>query len=66
MAQVFLQHLRLPQAQLCFKSPHCSVHVSDDTAPPLKLQVEHIQYPAALMNLSTILHLNGRLPKAAA
>ncbi|KAJ3610088.1 hypothetical protein NHX12_022182, partial [Muraenolepis orangiensis] len=27
------------QAQLGFKSPHCSVRVSDDTAPPLKLQV---------------------------
>ena len=39
MAQVFLKNLRLPQAQLGFKSPHCSVHVSDDTAPPLKLQV---------------------------
>ena len=39
MAQVFLKNLRLPQAQLGFKSPHCSVHVSDYTAPPLKLQV---------------------------
>ncbi|CAB1425189.1 unnamed protein product [Pleuronectes platessa] len=29
--------------QLGFKSPHCGLHVSDDTAPPLKLQVERIQ-----------------------
>ena len=39
MAQVFLKILRLQQAQLGFTSPHCSVHVSNDTAPPLKLQV---------------------------
>lgn len=37
---VFSQHL--PQAQFGFKSPDCSLHVSD-MAPPLKLQVEHIQ-----------------------
>ena len=43
MAQVSLQQLSLPQVQLGFKSPHRSVHVCDDTAPPLKLQVEHIE-----------------------
>ena len=39
MAQVSLQHLILPQAQFSFKSPHCIVHVCDDTLLPLKLQV---------------------------
>ena len=43
MAQVSLQHLILPQAQFSFKSPHCSIHVCDDTPPPLKLQVQHIE-----------------------
>ena len=43
MAPVSLQHLSLPQAQLGFKSPHRSVHICNDTAPPLKLQVEHIE-----------------------
>ena len=43
MAQVSLQHPSLPQAQLGFKSPHRSVHVCDDTATPLKLQVLHIE-----------------------
>lgn len=37
------RHLHLPQLQLCFKSPPCSVHVSDGMALFLKLQVKRIQ-----------------------
>lgn len=39
VTQVSLQHLHLPQAQLHFKSAHCSVHVLDHTILALKLEV---------------------------
>lgn len=41
--QGFLAASQSPTGTFGFKSPHHSLHMCDDTAPPLKLQVQHIE-----------------------
>lgn len=48
--------------KLCILAP---LHLTNSALPPL-LFLPFFQYPAALMNLGAILHLNGKLPEAEA